>query len=111
MNESTIEEGKNLAILSYITILGTVISFFLNNDKKNPFTAFHVRQALGLNLSYLLVAKVVSSLDNWFASLGFWVFFAVLFIYGVYSAFTGKMQEVPFLGSYFQKWFAKLGSS
>jgi uncharacterized membrane protein len=109
MTDQDIEEGKGLAIISYLTIIGTIVAFFMNNDKKNVFTAFHTRQALGLWLTYFILAYVVSGFDSWFATMGFWIFFGILFIYGFFSAATGKAQEVPFLGSLFQKWFASIG--
>ena len=40
MTEATIEEGKSNAIISYLTIIGTIIAFYLNNDKKNDFGCF-----------------------------------------------------------------------
>jgi len=109
MKENSIKEGRNLAIIAYITILGSVIAYFLNNDKKNPFSAFHIRQGLGLWLMYMLLGFVTSSIDNWFATLGFWIFFGVLFVFGISSAFSGKTQEVPLVGAYFQKTLSKLG--
>lgn len=34
---SYIEEGKTIAIISYITVIGLIIALILNNDKKNLF--------------------------------------------------------------------------
>lgn len=33
-SEVLIKEGKNIAIISYITIVGLIIAFVMNNDKK-----------------------------------------------------------------------------
>ena len=38
-----------------------------------------------------------------------WLFFGVLFIYGIVNAIAGKDQTVPIVGDLFQKWFASLG--
>ena len=46
MDQKTIEEGKTLGLVAYLTLFGTLIAFFMNKDKRNPFTSFHVRQAL-----------------------------------------------------------------
>ena len=83
--------------------------YFMNNDKKNEYTSFHVRQALGLWAMYFILAWVVSYVDSWFATFGFWLFFGVLFIYGFVNAIAGKDQTVPIVGDLFQKWFASLG--
>ena len=109
MTQQDIEQGKGLAIISYLTIIGTIIAYFMNNDKKNIFTSFHVRQALGLWLTYFILAWVVSAVNSWFATLGFWIFFGVLFIFGFINAIGGKAQSVPLVGELFQKWFANLG--
>ena len=108
MTKQDIEEGKGLAIISYITIIGSIIAFFLNNDKKNPFTSFHTRQALGLWLTFFVLGWVVSAFNSWFITLGFWIFFGVLFIFGFVNAIAGKDQTVPLLGESYQKWFSNL---
>ena len=34
------EEGKTPAIVAYLTIIGTIIAYFMNNENKNPFASF-----------------------------------------------------------------------
>jgi len=34
-----ISEGKTIAIIAYITIIGLIIAFVMNNDKKDPLVA------------------------------------------------------------------------
>lgn len=109
MTEDTIQAGKTLAIVSYLWIIGSIIAIFLNSDNKNPFTAFHSRQGLGLCLSQMVFGFVTSSFDSWLISISFLVCFAVLFLYGIASAVSGKMQEVPLVGAFFQKIFANIG--
>jgi len=109
MNEESIEQGKTIAIISYLTILGTIISIFMNNETKNTFASFHIRQALGLWLTFFALGYVVGSFDNWFITLSFWIFFGVLFIYGFMSAVSGRVQATPILGDFYQKIFAGLG--
>lgn len=109
MNEQTIEDGKTLAIVSYLTLIGTLIAFFMNQDKKNPFTAFHTRQALGLWLVQMILGYVVSGFDNWSMTFAFWIAIGVLLFFGVFNAIIGKAQAIPILGDFFQKLFASLG--
>lgn len=109
MTDQNIEEGKVPAIISYITIIGTIIAFFLNNDKKNKFANFHIRQALGLWLTFFALGYIVGVFDNWLITFAFWFFFGVLFIYGFINAVSGHAQTVPLLGSFFQKIFANFG--
>ncbi|MCB0447292.1 MAG: hypothetical protein KDD03_07230 [Gelidibacter sp.] len=110
MTEETIQEGKTLAIVSYLTLIGTLIAFFMNNEKRNPFTAFHTRQALGLWLLEMVLGFVVSGFDNWMITYSFWIFFIALFLYGVIGAATGKLSSVPVLGPIFQNVFKNMNN-
>jgi len=109
MTRTDIEEGKTMAFVSYLTLIGTLIAFFLNQDKKNPFVAFHTRQALGLWLLYMLLGYFVSNFDSWMVTMSFWVFIGTLILYGIFGALSGKITNVPFIGTFFQKFFQSLG--
>lgn len=111
MTQQDIERGKRNAIISYITIFGVIIAYFLNNeeDKKSVFASFHIRQSLGLWLTFWALGYIIGSFDSWLVTSGFYLFFAVLFIYGFSSAITGKTQKVPLVGDLYQKIFANLG--
>ena len=109
MDQNTIDEGKTLGLVAYLTLFGTLIAFFMNKDKRNPFTAFHIRQGLGLGLMYIVIAFVISSLDSMMISMSFWIFFSVLYLYGIYGAITGKLNKIPLLGDLFQKAFNTIG--
>lgn len=109
MNAQEIEEGKGLAIISYLSIIGTIVAYFLNNDKKNAYSSFHIRQSLGLWIMFPILGFITSAFDSWFATLGFYMFFGVLFIYGFVNAIAGKPQSVPLVGDFFQKIFANIG--
>ena len=101
-------EGKSPAIIAYLTIIGTIIAYFMNNDSKNPFASFHIRQGLGINITFYMLALLVSLFDSWFVTIGFYIFIFVLWIYGMMGAIQGERNEVPLLGSYFQKWFSTI---
>ncbi|WP_299128816.1 hypothetical protein [uncultured Winogradskyella sp.] len=109
MNQRTIDEGKTMSLVAYLTLLGTLIAFIMNQDKKNPFTYFHLRQALGLGLLYIMIASVVSSFDSMMVSMSFWIFFSVLYLYGIFGAITGKTNIIPLLGKIFQNVFKTIG--
>lgn len=109
MNENTVQEGKTLAFIAYLTLIGTLVAFFMNQDRRNDFASFHVRQALGLGLLYIAIGYIISSLDSMMVSVSFWIFFSVLFLYGIIGAITGKANKIPILGDFFQKLFNSLG--
>ena len=110
MTEDTIEQGKPLAIVSYLWILGVIVAYFLNkNNNNNPFTNFHVRQSLGIWLTFHAFGIIVSTLDFSLVRLIFFFCFGVLLIYGFINAVAGNDQEVPLVGSLYQKVFASIG--
>lgn len=111
MTEQDIEKGRQNAIISYITIIGVIVAFYLNNepDKKSAFTSFHIRQSLGLWLTFWALGYIIGSFDSWLVTSGFYLFFAVLFIYGFTNAIGRKAQSVPLLGDFYQKIFANFG--
>jgi len=101
---SNVEEGKTMAIISYITLIGTIIAYVMNNDKKNTFASFHIRQMIGLSILSLINSYVIGRYSLW-ASLAIWVFLAVLWIIGFIGAIQGEEKKVPLLGNLFQDWF------
>ncbi|MBF8151035.1 hypothetical protein ITJ86_14080 [Winogradskyella sp. F6397] len=109
MNNTTVEAGKTMAVVAYLTLFGTLIAFYMNKDKRNPFTAFHTRQALGLGFLYVLLGFVTSYFNSWMITYSFWIFFSVLYVYGIFGAITGKLNNIPLLGDYFQNFFKSIG--
>lgn len=99
------KESKNIAIISYFTIIGTIIALFMNNDKKSTFASFHIRQTLGIFLSFFLIGYFVGYFDSWTISSAFYLFYFILWIYGFLGALQGEMKAIPILGEQFQKIF------
>jgi len=102
------KQGKKLAIISYITILGSLVAMSMNSENKNQFASFHIRQSLGLNLSFFLLGYLIAMFDNFGVTFGFWTFFFILWIFGFSGALQGKLQLIPILGTFFQKIFKSL---
>ncbi len=100
------KQGKTAAIVAYITIIGTIIAFFMNQDSKNQFASFHIRQALGINISFYLLGALVSIFDSWAISSAFYIFILVLWVFGLTTAIREEQKAVPFVGPQFQKWFS-----
>lgn len=108
MNYTTPEQGKNIAITSYITIIGTVIAMIQNNEARNTFASFHIKQALGLMLSFFALGYLIGYFDSWAVTSAFYLFFFILWIYGFIGALSGKMNLIPIVGPLFQKAFKSL---
>lgn len=105
MENLTVKEGKTASVISYLTIVGTLIAIFMNQEPKNTFARFHIRQAFGINASYLTVAAILNNFQIISAYYAFWIFFSILAFYGLYGAFMGKTNPIPIIGEKFQQWF------
>lgn len=108
MENLTNKEGKTIAIISYITIIGTVIAFVMNNDKKNSFASFHIRQAIGVYLLFFLINLLTRyGHMGWLDNILYFVALVFLII-GLLGAIQEEEKKVPFLGDQFQEWFKNI---
>lgn len=108
MENKNINQGKNIAIVSYITIIGAIIAVFMNQENKNTFASFHIRQALGIFSSFFLIGYFIGYFDSWMISSAFYVFYFILWIYGFLAALQGQTKLIPLLGEQFQKIFKNI---
>ena len=53
LENQDIKSGKSSAVISYFYLLGVLIAYLHNSDKKSQFAYFHIRQSLGLWLSFM----------------------------------------------------------
>jgi uncharacterized membrane protein len=104
-----LEKSKDTALIAYLTIIGTVIAIFMNKDEsKNEFASFHIRQALGLFLSFFLLGYFIGYFDSWTMTSAFYIFYFILWIYGFLGALQGEKRELPLVGKFFQASFKNL---
>ncbi|MBT8317052.1 MAG: hypothetical protein HKP59_05460 [Lutibacter sp.] len=108
MNDQTIHEGKTIAIISYITWIGTLIAFIMNNDKRNAFAAFHIRQMIGLSVFSLANTFIVARYGGAWASGIIGVGLFVLWMIGFVGAIQGEEKRIPLVGDLFQDWFRNI---
>ena len=104
MEPNIIKEGKTAAIISYGLIVGPLISLSMNSENKTPFASFHIRQGLGLTLTFIILGVSISHFENIMIAAPMWIFISVLTIYGIFSAAKGETTPLPLLGKLFQKW-------
>ncbi|MDQ5928490.1 MAG: hypothetical protein QG594_264 [Bacteroidota bacterium] len=108
MNNS-VEEGKSIAITSYILIIGVLIAMSMNAENKNSFASFHIRQALGLSITFISLALIISPFDSFLITFPMWICMSVLWTYGIFSAIQGQTRPMPLVGGLYQKWFKSIG--
>lgn len=104
MENQTVKEGKTIAIISYVWWIGLIIAFFMNNNSRNLFVSFHIRQSLGLNLLSLsagIVSTYISGTVGFIIGIGTFIFWIIAII----GTVQGEEKKVPLLGDIFQDWF------
>lgn len=108
MENNSIETGKTAAITSYILGIGVFIAMSMNSEDKNKFASFHIRQGLGITLTFISLGLIVSNFDSLMISVPMWIFVSILWSYGIFSAIKGETKPMPLVGRFFQKWLKNI---
>ena len=95
-------DGKTRAIIAHITIVGWIIALVINNNEKDEFASFYIRQTLGIMLLALVLGII--PVINFIA----WIIPFVLWILSLINSIQGELKPSPVVGTYFQDWFKSL---
>ncbi|NCO64428.1 MAG: hypothetical protein GW839_00025 [Flavobacteriales bacterium] len=108
-NEAIVKDGKMIATITYITIIGLIIAFVMNNEKKNAFASYHIKQSLGLALTGLALGVIgMIPILGWIINI-FGIFVLLyMWIMGLVNAINGQEKAVPILGNKYIEWFKNL---
>lgn len=102
-------EGKTIAIISYLTLIGLIIAFVMNNDKKEAFPSYHIKQSLGIGLTGLALGIVgMVPILGWIASILGSFALLYLWIMGLVNAVNGREKPVPWIGEKYEEWFKNI---
>ncbi|MBS1524689.1 MAG: hypothetical protein JST19_03505 [Bacteroidetes bacterium] len=117
---TTTDNGKNVAIVSYLSIIGWLIAYFaMHNDKKTELGSYHLRQTLlfyifsfGVYIVWsVIVTALIFSLSLGLASIALllnWIIYIglfVLWIIGFIAAINGEKKPIPLIGDKAQTMF------
>lgn len=106
IERQTVSEGKAIAIIAYLTIIGFIVAYLLNNDKRNSYAAYHIRQGLGVGLTSIVAGMIgVVPFLGWIAALAVIVLYVIMLITGIITAANGQEKPVMFMGKKFEEWF------
>lgn len=96
-------DAKTKAIVAHITLIGWIVALVMNqNENKDEFVSFYIRQMLGLLIIWFITIWIpVIGWVVWIAAVVFWVISLI-------GAANGELKLVPILGQYFQEWFKAL---
>ncbi len=107
-------DGKTIDIISYITIIGLIVAFVMNQNKKDELASFHIRQMVGLYLLSIAISVLGWVLGSVSGMLGMLtnilsIGVLVLWVLGLIKAIGGEKSPVPVVGQMFQDWFKNIG--
>lgn len=103
------DKEKNIGIIAYLTLIGLLVAFVMNNEEKSSYAQFHIKQSLGLMLSGLALGIIgLVPILGWIVSILGTFFLLYIWIMGLLNAINGKQKVVPVLGQHYEKWFANL---
>ena len=102
--------NKTLAIVSYITIIGWLVSFFSSTSPRDPLVKYHLKQSFGLfviAIIYSVITNVIVLLVpaiGTILSLGS-LAILVLLILGAINASKEQQTPLPVIGKFFEDKF------
>lgn len=97
---------STMGVIAYITVIGLIIAFISNQDKKDPFIQYHVRQSLGLFVTGLALSFVnIIPVLGWVISVLGMFFMIFLWVMGLINAINKNQKPVPILGEKYEEWF------
>lgn len=105
MENHSVNQGKTAAIISHFWIIGLIIAFVMNLNKKNYFTSFYIRQTIGLNLIQFINGAIIYKYIGDTPGKIIWILLIIAWVISLVSAIKGEEKELPYVGAYFQKWF------
>ncbi|SHJ69601.1 hypothetical protein [Maribacter aquivivus] len=99
---SNVDNGKSVAIISHITFIGWIVALIMNNGNKTELGSYYIRQTLGIWILTLVL--------SWIPIVGCFAFIIclVLVVMSLINAANEKQVPTPVLGEYFQDWFKSL---
>lgn len=107
ITQGGVTEGKEIAIIAYLTIIGLIIAFVMNRDKKYEFASYHIKQVLGLAVIGLAiyVLSMLVPIAGWIFSILITIPMLIIWLLGLMNAINGKKKPIPVIGKYAIDWF------
>ena len=110
---NTADDGKTIAIISYLTIIGWIIAYVMYGNNKTPLATFHLRQAVTLYvvllaiwiLQMILTFIPVIGLITGILAILIYIALFVFWVIGFIAAINGQEKTIPAFGEKGQVWF------
>ena len=119
------DDGKTVATVAYLTLIGFIIAIVQHSTNKTALGAYHLRQALGLMVTGLLMTILMwilalpminmsySSMASYAAFISIvsfvvWFGLIVSIIVSLINAINGREKPAPVFGKLYERWFANM---
>ena len=112
-NTLNADDGKTVAIISYLSIIGWIIAYVIHGSNKTLLGAYHLRQTIALFITglctwVLQLLLVFIPVIGWIISILLifvYIGLFVLWIIGFIAAINGQEKPIPLIGKQAQQWF------
>ncbi|AJW64843.1 Chloroplast import component protein (Tic20) [Elizabethkingia miricola] len=105
-------DNKTLSVISYITIIGWIISFVMGKDNANSLLKYHLRQSFGLFIFGILlgiILQIIMSITGLYVLGYIGLINLALMIIGIINAANQAEKPLPLIGKMFEDKFAFVG--
>jgi len=112
----TADNGKNAAVVSYIFLIGWLISYFaMYKDNKTALSSYHLRQSLllhlgiiVLNIALTIILMMVPTAFFGYLSYLAYIGYIIFIILGAISANNNEQKPLPLIGDKAQSMFPSI---
>jgi len=101
-------DNKTLSIISYITLIGWLVAYFVGKEKADSLLKYHLRQSMGLfivifvlGIGIGIIISIIPSLN--ILSMLLNLVYLVFVVLGVLNANKTLEKPLPIMGKYFEK--------
>lgn len=106
-------DNKTRSIVSYITLIGWLIAYFSPNKEADGLLKYHLRQSLGLVITWFVGNMIIAIVVTIVPALGILYYcsfaFLALMIFGMINATNEVSKPLPLIGKLFEHKFAFIG--
>jgi len=107
------DDGKTVAIVSYLSIIGWIIAYVMYGSNKTQLGAYHLRQTIALFVvgivtwmvqMFLIFIPVIGWIIGILLIFVYLLLF-ILWLFGFIAAINGQEKPMPIIGKKAQEWF------
>ena len=99
------QDSKTIAIIAHITLIGWLIALVMHGNNKSEYSAFYLRQTLGI-----MIAGVIANFVVFIPLIGWAYVIAVIaaWVISLVNCVNESTEPLPYVGEHFQEWFQSI---